>query len=253
MSDALTASLFSIFLVFCWIGGCMMFAPGFSSPRLPMQIRLLVSVGVTAAVAPLVMTGMMAPLSGMTPVDGVFLIVSETLAGAAIGLMARIFVLALQFAATAVASFIGLAGIPGVPLEETDSGSPLATLASAAAVMLMMHMGLHLELLAAVIDSYSVIPLGSDIPVEALTRNLLATVAETWFLALRLAGPFLLYGVIVNFALGLANRFAQQISAYHASSGAVILGGLMLAYLIWADWMSIFLDAYQSWLQRGGF
>jgi hypothetical protein len=33
----------------------------------------------------------------------------------------------------------------------------------------------------------------------------------------------------------------------------VILGGLMLAYLIWADWMSIFLDAYQSWLQRGGF
>lgn len=253
MSDALTTSLFSIFLVFCRIGGCVMFAPGFSSPRLPMQIRLFVAVGITAAVAPLVTTGMAATLSGMTSADQIFLILSETLAGAAIGIMARIFVLALQFAATAVASFIGLAGIPGVPLEETDSGSPLATLASAAAVMLMMHMGLHLELLAAVIDSYSAIRPERAVPIEALTRNLLDTVSETWLLALRLAGPFLLYGVIVNSALGLANRFAQQISAYHASSGAVILGGLMLAYLIWADWMNIFLDAYQSWLQRGGF
>ena len=89
------------------------------------------------------------------------MIIKETLVGAAIGLMARFFFLALQFAATAISNFIGLAGIPGVPLEEGDTGSPLATLVSSAAVMLVFAMGLHIELLTAIMDSYRVIEPGA--------------------------------------------------------------------------------------------
>ena len=88
------------------------------------------------------------------------MIPTETLIGAAIGLMARFFFLALQFAATAISNFIGLAGIPGIPLEEGDTGSPLATLVSSAAVMIIFAMGLHIELLSAIIDSYEVLKPG---------------------------------------------------------------------------------------------
>jgi flagellar biosynthetic protein FliR len=71
-------------------------------------------------------------------------------------------------------------------------------------------------------------------------------------LALRLAAPFLVYGVIVNFALGMGNRFAQQLSVYHATTGVVILGGFLLLYAIWVDWILVFTSSYQSWLLRGG-
>ena len=60
-------------------------------------------------------------------------------------------------------------------------------------------------------------------------------------------------GVIVNFALGMGNRFAPQVSMYHSTTGLVMLGGFLLLYLIWMDWGILFMDAYRSWLVEGGF
>lgn len=142
---------------------------------------------------------------------------------------------------------------PAFPLEEGDTGSPLATLVSSAAVMLIMTMGLHIELLRAIIESYSVIPPGAPLPLQALTTSMVETAAQTSVLALRLAAPFLVYGVIVNFALGVGNRFAQQLSVYHATTGVVMLGGFLLLYVISIDWMLIFTSSYQGWLVQGGF
>lgn len=253
MIEAWSDQIFVVFIMFCRIGGCILFAPGFSSPRIPMNVRALAAVALTAAIAPLLLPGLSPRVAALDPDGQVFLIMTETMTGAAIGLMARFFFLSLQFAATAISNFIGLAGIPGVPLEEGDTGSPLATLASSAAIMMAFILGLHMELIRAVIDSYEVVKPGEPFPVQALTWNLVDTVSQTSMLALRLSAPFLIYAVIVNFALGMGNRFANHLSVYHATTGAVILGGFLLLYLIWIDWMLIFLDNYRSWLVQGGF
>lgn len=253
MSTAFEDQMVSLFLLFCRIGGCLLFAPGFSSPRVPVNIKLLAALGLTAAVFPLLIPELSLKLASVSRDQRILLILHETLTGSMIGLMARVFLLALQFAATAIANFIGLSGIPGIPLEEGDTGSPLATLVSTAAVSLMFSLGLHIEVLKAIIDSYAVIPLGTALPFEALLASLLRTVSEAWLLALKLTGPFLLYGVIVNLALGLGNRFAQQVSIYHATTGSVMLGGFLLFYLVWVDWSLVFIDAYRTWLVQGGF
>jgi flagellar biosynthetic protein FliR len=253
MTEQLSGDIFTVFLMFCRIGGCVMFAPGLGSLRIPMQVRLFVTIGLTAALSPVLTPALAEAVHSASSEQRVIMIFTETLTGSAIGLMARFFFFALQFAATAISSFIGLAGIPGIPLEDSDTGSPLSTLISSAAVVLIMYMGLHIEMLKGVMESYSVIPLRPELEISALTANLLKSATETWLLALRLCGPFLLYGIVVNFALGLGNRFAQQISVYHATTGAVILGGLLLLYLVWIDWILIFIDAYQAWLYAGGF
>jgi len=243
--------LFGLFLLFCRIGGCLLFAPGFSSTRIPMQVRLFAALALTAALAPIIHGQLVTTLSSVSREQQVYLILSETIIGSSIGLMARFFFLALQFAATAISNFIGLAGIPGIPLEE-DTGSPLATLMSTAAVMLVFTMGLHVELLTAILDSYGVLKPGPPFAVQALMTNMVGVVSETSMLALRLAAPFLVYGVIVNFALGIGNRFAQHLSVYHATTGVVILGGFLLLYTIWIDWIMVFTDSYRAWLVRGG-
>jgi len=253
MTGALEAQILALFLLFCRIGGCLLLAPGLSSPRVPVHVRLFVAVAITAGLSLLLMTEMLQRLSVVQKDEQVFLIVKETSVGLVIGLLSRCFFLALQFAATAISNFIGLSGIPGIPLEEGDTGSPLATLVSSAAITIIFVMGLHMELLRALIDSYGVVPLGVTIAPEWFLSNLLHALGETWLLALRLSGPFLVYGVIVNFALGLGNRFAQQISVYHATSGAVMLGGFLLFYLVWVDWMAVFTSDYRTWLLRGGF
>lgn len=253
MTADIESLLIGLFLLFCRIGGCILVAPGFSSPRVPVGVRLFLALAVTAALSPLMFPTILQGISGTGKDRQVFLIVSEAGYGLLIGLMARCFFLSLQFAATAISNFIGLSGIPGIPLEENDTGSPLATLASTAAVTAVFVMGLHVELLKALMESYSALPLGRPLEAEVFATNLLQTLGETWLLALRLCAPFLLYGVIVNLALGLANRFAQQISIYHATTGAVMLGGFLVLYLVWSDLALAFIDAYRSWLLEGGY
>lgn len=253
MTDPLQSQMIALWLFFCRIGGCLLFAPGLSSPRVPLQVRLFAALGVTAAVFPVLSPVLLERVSAMSPDRLVWLIPGETTIGVLIGLLARCFFLALQFAATAMSNFIGLSGIPGIPLEEADTGSPLGTIISTAAVTLIFTLGLHVELLKAVVDSYGVMPFGTPLAASVLLSNLLRSLAETWYLALRLSAPFLLYGVIVNFALGMGNRFAQQISAYHATTGVVMLGGFLLFYLVWMNWAMVFADTYRSWLLEGGF
>lgn len=253
MTTVLETQILGVVLLFSRMGGCIILAPGLSSPRVPVHVRLFMAIGVTFALAPLMMQDVVERLISTPAHQHVLLILQETLFGLLIGFLARCFFLALQFAATAVSNFIGLAGIPGIPLEEGDTGSPLATLTSTAGILIVFTLGLHVELLRAVIDSYAVLPIGQAVTAELALSNVLSTITETWLLALRLAGPFLLYGVIVNFALALGNRFAQQISVYHATTGAVMLGGFLLLYLIWLDWIMVFAGAYSSWLMEGGF
>lgn len=253
MTTVLETQILGVVLLFSRMGGCIILAPGLSSPRVPVHVRLFMAIGVTFALAPLMMQDVVERLISTPAHQHVLLILQETLFGLLIGFLARCFFLALQFAATAVSNFIGLAGIPGIPLEEGDTGSPLATLTSTAGILIVFTLGLHVELFRAVIDSYAVLPIGQGVTAELALSNVLSTITETWLLALRLAGPFLLYGVIVNFALALGNRFAQQISVYHATTGAVMLGGFLLLYLIWLDWIMVFAGAYSSWLMEGGF
>lgn len=253
MTEPLLNQLFAQFLLFCRIGGCCMMAPGFSSARIPVHIRLFAAFAVTAALAPLLYVEIGTVIGGTEEAKRPLLIVSEILIGASIGTMARLFFLALQFAATAISNFIGLAGIPGVPLEEADTGSPLATLVSTGAVMLVFTLGLHVELLRGVLESYRVLPVGESLPLAALTTNILSVLGESFNVALRLSAPFIAYGVIVNLALGIGNRFAPHLSVYHATTGVVILGGFLLFYVMWIDWILVFIGSYEVWLLEGGF
>jgi len=49
------SAVFGTLVLFCRIGGCLMIAPGLSSSQIPAQIRLLVAVAVTLALAPLLL------------------------------------------------------------------------------------------------------------------------------------------------------------------------------------------------------
>lgn len=253
MSDRLTVVGLVMFLVFCRIGGCVLFAPGLSSARIPMQIRLLMTVSIALALMPILLGTVRQAVGDQLQTGLPALIATESIIGSAIGLMGRLFLLALQFSANVISSTIGLAGIPGVPLDEAEAGSPLSSLMSSMAVLILLILGLHVEMLRAIVDSYRILPPGEMFSAGLLAGRVLEVLSQTFFLALRLGGPFIAYGIIVNMSVGLANRFAPHVSVYYATTGAVILGGFGLLLLLIGDVMVVFVAAYESWLARGGF
>ena len=244
----LAEPVFAAFAIFCRVGCCLMLLPGFGSARVPAQMRLLVAVAISLALTPLLLAQTVAAIRHFAPGLRPFLLLNEVVTGGAFGLMARCFLLALQFAATLAANAIGLAGIPGQPIDDTDAAPVLTTFLSLAATMLLLAAGLHIEMLKAVIASYDVLPMRIGIDAGWMLDRLARAVEDTALLSLRLAAPFIVYAIVVNVAIGLVNKFTPQLSVYFASLGLVTAGGLFILLFIADDWLSLFVTSYSSWI-----
>ena len=53
-APGLQGFVFALFLIFCRIGTCLMLMPGFSSSRIPAQVRLFLSFAITLALSPII-------------------------------------------------------------------------------------------------------------------------------------------------------------------------------------------------------
>ncbi|MBS9479294.1 flagellar biosynthetic protein FliR [Ancylobacter radicis] len=238
------------FLVFCRIGACFMLMPGFASARLPMKIRLFLALGVSLALLPLLEGAVVRSLAGAGLPDFLLAIAGELATGGIIGLLARIFVLALQAMATAAAQSIGLAMPAGIMVED-EQMPEITVLFSLSATVLIFVTGQHWEIIKALVDSYSRIPPAQAMNAGGVLTQAVDQLSATFLLALRLASPFMIYSVVVNFAVGLTNKLTPQIPVYFIAMPFVTLGGLLLLYAIADDMLAMFIAAFGVWL-RGG-
>jgi len=238
-------------LIFCRVGSCLMLAPGFGSTRVPPHVRVLIAVSLALALAPL-FSGWLGPdMPDHSRLELPGLVLSEVALGGLLGLIGRLLMGGVQLLASLIASLIGLAGIPGVPLEDSDVSTPLGSLLSSGTTLVFFAAGVHLEILGAVADSYVAFPVGYVPGQNWFAREILESVAATTMLALRLVVPFIGYSVILNFSLGLASRFSPQLQVYFLSTSGILIGGLALLTALLPDITSIISQAYLSWFREG--
>ena len=246
-------TLLWVFLYFCRIGALFMVFPGISSVRIPVRVRLMLAIGVTLALSPLLLTLPGAKPAGAEPDVArlLALTAAELAKGLALGLMARMFFLAFEFLATALSQFAGLGNFPGVPAEGSEPVPALVSLVMLTATVLVFATGLHMQALSAVVESYSISPLGSVPDVSGLLRDFVARLSQATFLSLQAIAPFVVYAVVVNMAIGLVNRMTPQIPAYFISLPLVMTGGLFLLFFVLDRMFGVFISGFAQWLING--
>jgi len=232
-------TVLALFAAFCRVGGCFMLLPGFASARLTVQIRLFLAVGVSMAVLP-VMWDVIYPRASGSLDDYLKMIVFETLTGAAIGLIARYYVLGLQFAGTALTMMMGFNAPPTPDVLEDTAENQLTNLISFAGLMVLFLLDFHHVVMKALIESYDVMPLGAGFNPQSALITLTDTLSQTFMIMLRLASPFILYGLVFNVSIGLINKLAPQIPIYFVSLPFIIMGGLLLLYFGISSLLEIF-------------
>jgi len=239
------------FLLFCRIGGCLMLAPGFSSSQIPMQIRLFVALAVTLSLTPLLIDKVPSAALGDDPIFTFRLIAVELLVGGMIGILARIFFLALETLASGAAQMLGFVNPFGLQIDANEPMAPLATLISLAAVTLLFVADLHWELLRGLAASYEVVPVGADFNAQTALRQIADALGESFRLTLRIASPYVIYALIVNVALALVNRLTPQIQIFFVATPFVVAGGLALLYATIKPAIEAFLIGFNAWLVSG--
>lgn len=239
------------FLVFCRIGGCLMLMPGFGSARIPMQVRLFLAVSVTLALAPLLIPVVEGDLAKATVPTVVQLIVSETLIGAMFGVMARIFFLALQFMGTAASMLVGFSGMADAPIEENEPAPAIATLLTLTATVLLFATGLHVEVMRALVGSYSVLTVSDFFNPQFALAKVVDSASDAFILVAQLLAPYLAYSLIINFLFGIMNKMTPLIPVYFISAPFVMAGGLLLLYFTFSEALTLFLSGFQMFLANG--
>ena len=231
------------FIAFCRVGGCFMLMPGLASVRVPVQIRLFVAVAATFALL-IHMWDAILPFVRQRP-DALFLmIVSETLIGALIGLMARLYMLALQFMGSAIAMSSGYGGQMGPGIEESEPQAALAGILSFSALLLLFVLDFHHEIVKALVGSYRLVPVNALFDPRTALVDVTDTLSESFFVVLRLGSPFIAYALLVNIAVGFVNKLTPQIPVYFISLPFVIAGGLILIYFGAPVLLSLFADGF---------
>jgi flagellar biosynthetic protein FliR len=238
----------AIFLIlFARVGAVLMLLPVFSDEAVPMQIRLLIALGMAVGLWGLVGPRVPIAAEGALPST----IIMEMLVGIAMGAMVRIMFLAAVMAGSLISFNIGLSS--AVIFDPSQGGQVplLAKFVSVAAAVVCLSVGLHHMWIGAIIRSYDVFPVGGMPPATDFAELAIKTVTHSMALGLSLAAPLIVYGIVFNAALGLMARLAPSIQVFFIAQPLNLLLGIALLATLFGTILAAFSSEMASWMNAG--
>ena len=254
----MTASLASLpfdvviaFAVFTRVGAMMMTAPAFGDFSLSPRVRLSAALVVAAAMAPGAMDlypdwRANVDKAGLGAMTG--LLAGEIVIGVFLGLSARMMMSALNVAGQVIALQMGLSLAqifdPTQDLQGAIIGGFLAVLGTT----LVFTTDAHHLLLAALRDSYGLFAPGVIPAPGDMADFVIGAMSGAFSLGLRLAAPFIVFGLVFFLGAGLLNRLMPQAQIFFIAMPANLLLGLLLLMMTIGLMMTVFLGEFETFL-----
>ena len=250
MTDELAHAFLIGFVVFCRTGACVMMLPGLSNEQIPMRARLYIAIGLSVPLSISLADSIRAGVVGASIPSLTMIIVVELLIGALLGILARLFVLALETLASAVVLAIGIGNVLGAPVNEGEPLPAMAAFVVFGATTLIFVTDQHWELIRGLRDSYVFAPVRAAFNAEAMISEILTTLRKSYQLVFRICSPFLLFSLMVNLSFGFLNRLSPHISVYFLSAPLLMLAGVYWFYTLSADFFSVYSAELGQWISK---
>src|ERR1700736_5425626 len=195
-------------LMFARIGTMMMLLPGLGETGVPSRVRLVAALVLTAVLLPLHRPAYHVDLRTLGPVLLAF--AQELLIGAMLGLTARLTLSALQVAGSIVAQQLGLGFVTAVDPTQGQQGIIVGNFLTMLGITMIFATDLHHLVIAGLHDSYRLFAPGEIPVVNDVTQLVIRTTADAFRIGIQLSGPFLVFGLVFNIALGVLSRLMPQ-------------------------------------------
>jgi flagellar biosynthetic protein FliR len=105
--------------------------------------------------------------------------------------------------------------------------------------------------LRALLASYRALPVTEPIGLDFSLGKITEASSNAFLLALQITSPFLVYALIANLLVGIANKLTPQVPIYFVTEPAVMAGGLLILYFTIGETLRLFMSGFAGWLARG--
>ena len=221
---------FATALLIARVGSACMLIPGPGETEMPAMIRAGFTLALVAVLLPALLPDL--PPAPSHPALAAGMVGAEVLCGLWLGWLARLVLLALPVAGQIIAGLTGLANVIQPDSALGPQTAALGKLFGLAAPVVVFTAGLHALPFAALAGSYRLIPAGTLLPAADMLQTAVAAVADSFALAMRLAAPFLLGGIVWQVGMALVSRLVPQLQIFVVATPAQIVGGLLLLGLL---------------------
>jgi flagellar biosynthetic protein FliR len=249
--NALLPQALRFMLALARISGVVMLLPGVGEAVVPQMLRAGFALCLTALLLPIL------PIPDFTlqgaqpgPVMLLVLIAHELAIGIWLGIMARLFMLALPMAGQVISFQMGLSSIITPDQELGSQSTLLSSVFGMFATTMILVTGLYALPLQALAASYHVLPVGIGLPAGGFLEIAERLTAQSFALSIQLAMPFLLAGMLWQAGLAIISKLVPQLQIFLVAMPGQTLGGIALLALLGTAITAAWLHATASGLTR---
>lgn len=251
LESVLQTGVFTFFLVFARVGSAVMLIPGFGESFVPPRMRLMIALGLSLVIAPVVASGL--PKLPGDAITMFLMLGGEIVVGLFLGMVARFIFYALQTAGMIIAYQTGLANAlvadPTTSAATVSQGAIFGAFLGIVGVVVIFDSGLHQLILGSVVDSYAVFVPGHLPPLGDFSNVAARVVSDSFDLAMRMAAPLMVVALIFYLGLGLLGRLMPQMQVFFVALPLQISIGLLVLGLSITAVMIFFLHSYGEILE----
>lgn len=210
------------------IAALFMVAPIFSVRQIPIRFRMLLAVLVTVLVQPVLPA---TPVVAVFSAEAVLIAVQQIGIGAALGFLMQMAFNALIFGGQVMAYSMGLGFANMVDPANGVSVPVVAQFWLILAMLAFLMMNGHLVLIAAIVDSFSVLPIATDSLGRAGLWELLGWASRMFASGLLMAMPVIISLLLVNIGMGVVSRAAPQLNIFAVGFPLTLTMGFVLIWI----------------------
>jgi len=241
----LSGMILTYLLVFSRVGAMIMLLPAIGQAGVPSLVRLVLALGISAALAPTVQ-GAYPAAAPQTATALVILIAQEVTCGVLVGAMARIIMSSLQVAGYLIATQTGLAYAQTLDPTQSAQGAVLGNFLNLLGVTLIFVTNLHHMAIGAIAGSYRMLPPGGHLPTSDMLQLVVNLTSSSFALGFQLAAPFLVFGFALYAGLGVLARLMPQLQVFFVAVPLNIMAGFLIMLALIGALMSVFLNYYAT-------
>ena len=224
MTGEVAALVVPFILVYARVQAFVLALPVLGERLLPVRVRAALAMALT----PMFAVGRATP-SPETLSQFAAHMAAEIVIGLTLGWLVRLVAMALDIASTALAQSSSLSAMLG--LSEDMPAHPMGNLMHLAGMAVLMSMGLPVLICQILADSFAMKAVGSWPDITTIWPAFLGLVIHSFLLAMLLASPFILGGLLFQMLSGVVARVMPAMPIIFVAAPAAVLlalGAMML-------------------------